>query len=726
MRKAPELFVVFLIISLLWIFSGSPVVFRSKDLSFQFPPKIEKAEAAISFKVGQFTKPTAASSSNVISGVGFQPKAVIFMWTSQTAAGSLASSTMGMGFVSGPSPTSSGAIAYCSESTNAGSSSDTTVRISTSSIVMLAGDNQATTGCGTLVGRADLVSMNSDGFTLNWTTANNQAYLIRYIAIGGTDVASSAVGTMTLTNGTGNQSVSSLSFQPDFVMLMSANTTSTYDVNVTQAGSSFSLGFATAATSTEQAGVGLNSEHNQGTADTVSIASTTSVLNQYLAVGNPAAIDGTAIFNSMDANGFTLNKVNATTNSVEVFYLAIEGPQFKVGSINQPTAASSSNQTAGVGFQPVGLFMTTNAASSASPFAQANGSVIVMGASGSATTSVGQVGIADLDGATTPDPDQFTTSTRIVSMLVPATNALPTIAASAFVQSFNSDGFTLNWPVANAATRRVLYWAIGNAPANSAPTMGNLTLNGGSAITLIENTSTSIAVTGTATDINGNADISFATGTIYRSGVGATCTSDENNCYRIASSSCAKSNCSGNSCDFTCTAKIQYFADPTDSGAFSAQNWLGEITATDAAGTTGVSTTASGVELNTLFSLNVTSAINFGSLSPGGDTGAVNQISTTTNTGNAAIDAELSGNNMVFGANTITVGNEKYATSSFTYSSCTVCTALTTTATTYELDLAKPISTAAVEDTIFWGLSVPNGNPPGTYTGTSTFTGVAD
>ncbi|MEK7608468.1 MAG: hypothetical protein AAB495_02730 [Patescibacteria group bacterium] len=266
------------------------------------------------------------------------------------------------------------------------------------------------------------------------------------------------------------------------------------------------------------------------------------------------------------------------------------------------------------------------------------------------------------------------------------------------------------------------------APANNLPTLSALLLNGGSAITVIENTSTSIAVTGTATDLDGNADISFATGTIYRSGVGggASCTSNENNCYRVASSSCAKSNCSGNSCDFTCTAKIQYFADPTDSGAFSAENWLGQITATDAAGATGVSTTVSGVELNTLFSLNITNSINFGSLLPGGDSGAVNQIATTTNTGNAAIDVEFSGTNMVFGANTIAVGNERYATSTFTYSSCTVCTALTTIATAYELDLAKPTSTAVVEDTVFWGLSVPNGNPPGSYTGTSTFTAVTD
>ena len=263
--------------------------------------------------------------------------------------------------------------------------------------------------------------------------------------------------------------------------------------------------------------------------------------------------------------------------------------------------------------------------------------------------------------------------------------------------------------------------------ANVAPIVSNVVLNGGSAITLTENTSTTISLTGTATDANGNADISYATATIYRSGVGGGCAADENSCYLVASSSCAKSNCSGQSCDFTCTVTgIQYFADPTDAGAFSAQNWLGQITAVDAAGANGASTTSAGVELNTLNSINVTSAINYGTVLPGDDTGAVGQTVTSTNTGNAAIDLEISGTDLVFGGSSIVSTHQKYATTTFTYSTCTVCAALSTTPTSYEVDLPKPTSTATVQDTTFWGAFVPNGNPVGIYTGTNTFSAIGD
>jgi len=264
------------------------------------------------------------------------------------------------------------------------------------------------------------------------------------------------------------------------------------------------------------------------------------------------------------------------------------------------------------------------------------------------------------------------------------------------------------------------------AASNSTPTVTALLLNSGSAVTLIENTSTTISLVGTATDQDGNTDISFATATIYRSGVGASCSADQNSCYQIASSSCAKSNCSGNSCDFTCSAKLQFFADPTDAGIFSGENWLGQMTVTDLSAATLASTTASGVELNTLYALDVAGSISYGSVNPDSDTGSSNQTTTVTNTGNAAIDVNLSGASMANSSYTITADNQKYATSTFTYSSCTVCTALSGTLTRLEVDLAKPTSVTPVTDDIFWGLLVPLGKPPGSYSGTNTFEALAD
>ena len=141
------------------------------------------------------------------------------------------------------------------------------------------------------------------------------------------------------------------------------------------------------------------------------------------------------------------------------------------------------------------------------------------------------------------------------------------------------------------------------------PVVSAVSLNGGSAITLTENTTTSISVTGTITDSNGNGDISYATATIYRSGVTSTsaCAASNNDCYPIASSSCTLSSCSGNSCSVSCTTNIWYYADPTDSGTYSVQNWEAQVTGVDDGGLVGSAT--SSVELNTLNALDVSDPV---------------------------------------------------------------------------------------------------------------------
>jgi hypothetical protein len=67
----------------------------------------------------------------------------------------------------------------------------------------------------------------------------------------------------------------------------------------------------------------------------------------------------------------------------------------------------------------------------------------------------------------------------------------------------------------------------------------------------------------------------------------------------------------------------------------------------------------------------------------------------------------------------LTVGNQKYASSTFTYA--TGGTALSTTPTAAAINLAKPTG-AAVTGNVSWGINVPNGTVPGSYSGTNTFT----
>ncbi len=262
------------------------------------------------------------------------------------------------------------------------------------------------------------------------------------------------------------------------------------------------------------------------------------------------------------------------------------------------------------------------------------------------------------------------------------------------------------------------------------PFITNWALNQGYDIALTEGATTTVSATGTVTDLNGYADIVAASSTIYRSLVAGTalCSSDENNCY--VQPTCTLSLCSGSSCTVTCSAQVQYIADPTDSGTYSAQNWLANLRIRDASGIYA-SSTATGVELLTLYGISLsTPTINFGLLNLGDNTGATTTQTTIVNTGNAAIDIQLLGTDLEGSggpAGSIPVGQQKVATSTFTYASCSVCQALTGSASTFEVDLPKPTATtSAISDDLFWGINVPINTAATTLTGTNTFLATGD
>ncbi|MBI2035113.1 MAG: hypothetical protein HYT12_00315 [Candidatus Liptonbacteria bacterium] len=253
-------------------------------------------------------------------------------------------------------------------------------------------------------------------------------------------------------------------------------------------------------------------------------------------------------------------------------------------------------------------------------------------------------------------------------------------------------------------------------------------------ITPNENTTTSVTITATISDGNG-CDTVFTDGTItavfYRSGVTATssCTADDLNCYRNITLVEVNNTCTGSSDtagDAVGTTSVWYFVDATDaSSTYSAQNWVALVTATDSQSSSSlqIDGASSTVEINTTTALNVTATINYGSVAANDNTGATNQVATTTNTGNGAIDLEISGANLVSSGNSIDVGQQKYASSTLTYASLTYTLSTSPTVREWNIGVATASTTASASST-FWGLAVPNGQANGSYTGTTTFTAV--
>jgi len=272
------------------------------------------------------------------------------------------------------------------------------------------------------------------------------------------------------------------------------------------------------------------------------------------------------------------------------------------------------------------------------------------------------------------------------------------------------------------------YGQVAEVTGKFGPVINDWSLNNDEDIVLIEGQTTTIYATGTVSDVNGFEDILYATSTIYRSALGSSCSDNPNNCYQLTSLQCPLLNCAGISCTVSCSFPMQYFAEPTDLGSvYDAQHWEAVVYIVDTTNDEA-SSTANGVEVLTMRGISLTSGdIAYGDVGLGEDTGSYNITSTLKNTGNVGVDVDLEGTDLTAGASSIPAANQKFATSSFTYSSCVICSALSGSPSTLEVDLEKPTSTSTpVTDDLYWGIYVPTGTAGLAHVGHTTFYAVGD
>src|SRR3989344_9051564 len=264
--------------------------------------------------------------------------------------------------------------------------------------------------------------------------------------------------------------------------------------------------------------------------------------------------------------------------------------------------------------------------------------------------------------------------------------------------------------------------------ANAPPTVTNVKILNDNPIVLTANATTAITVSFPVTDSNICTDV-FELGTVsttlLRGGVAVytndnvDCTASNVDCYRVSTSThdCA----AGVSADATATLEVYYFADATDgSSSYSAQAWQAFVIVQDQAVASG-SASSSDQELNSLTSLtSQSSTIDYGSVAANADAGATNQQQPFANTGNTTSGLTVYGTALLSGSNEIATGQQKYATSSFTYGTDDI--ALTETAVSVsDTTSTNPTSTEYVLTNLYWGIAILNGQATGTYAGTSTF-----
>lgn len=395
---------------------------------------------ALSVKVGTFTS-NAATGNQAVTGVGFQPSLVIFFGTGQA---SLASDAARARFALGAATSSTArwTVGFTSEDNAA--AADTERHTRTNKIW------EIYSATAVLQQSGDLVSMDADGFTVNWTTA--LSVLVGYIALGGADLTNVKVGSFNLATGTGTQAVTGVGFQPDCV-LMAQGRADTTEGNTDYTSALLGVGTSSSA----QWGVSCFDTNAADTTNNVRGQRTDNIIPR---VTSTLAYAPLASLSSLDSDGFTINKSVAPAAAILTPYIALKGGQFKVGSLTQPTTTGTQSIT-GVGFQPA--------------------AVLFAGAGMAASTSVqdhlrfalGASTVTDeLCAANTATDNVATTecARRLFGKAISfISGGTPTVDSEADMTAVGSDGFTLDWTTADATAREVLYLAMGNTAVASTP-----------------------------------------------------------------------------------------------------------------------------------------------------------------------------------------------------------------------------------------------------------------
>jgi hypothetical protein len=249
-----------------------------------------------------FTTTTSTGNFSV-SGVGFTPDIVFVMPMQSTQTPPTTSAVAQFKFGMGAFNSSTQGCTV--ETVDVGSD--------TSYTYQRAEALAASTSSGGASNDATWVSMNSSGFTLDFTVADfaRSSY---YIALKG---VKSAIGTLTQPSSTGNQTISGLSFNPSLLMLFSANKASSTSIT-TPAFHSFG-----AATSSNQFASWLGLSSGSTTVSTSADIDQSNVIKMYTPNGASPTLNAAASLSSFGTGSFTLDWTTTNSTGAEVWYVAI-------------------------------------------------------------------------------------------------------------------------------------------------------------------------------------------------------------------------------------------------------------------------------------------------------------------------------------------------------------------------------------------------------------------
>jgi len=382
-----------------------------------------------------------------VSGLGFQPKVVIFLGSKQTATGQGAHVQLGIGAAT--SSTARGCVSARARDAQTTSSATSRANDTSCWSVMLDGSSS-------VAGVLDFVSMDSDGFTVVPDTAFGTSYSVTYLALGGTSLTNAIVLPSTLASGTGNQSFTGAGFQPDCVLALATKATS---FSVGSGSGMLSVGVATSSTSRACVSA-LTDDADASGSNSRSILRS----DRFLVFPDVGAdtISQTIDFVSMDTDGLTIS-TSANTTLNKIIFICLKGASAKVGTVAANTSTGTA-ATSSVGFKPSALLLASTNATTSTQTAVNTGFEFMLGVA-SAPTERGSIWGIDEDALTTTDnQSRYDTGGLWIDY---AGSTGFAIEGEAELSSFDSDGFTLDTVDAFPAANLAIYLALGPSAASS-------------------------------------------------------------------------------------------------------------------------------------------------------------------------------------------------------------------------------------------------------------------
>lgn len=296
--------------------------------------------------------------------------------------------------------------------------------------------------------RAIKVSLDVDGFTLNFTTTTTGHYL-QYIAFGGTDLTNSHIGSFLTSALIGAQAFTGIGFQPDLNLFFSTVYQTTDPIQITTGNAQSIMGLARSTGGIEQRSSCASSDF--------AVATSTELLRQQSTFAylnsRSAGYQRAGSLTSHDADGFTLNWAQA--NTAHTFYgVSLRGLRTKLLTFTQRTSVGSQAIT-GAGFTPKGVIFLSGGliASTASQagHCQVNG-FAESGGTQFCYYNWGQNGMACTSGTAL----RCHTGRRTTEVIHFENESVGTLAVASLL-SFDADGFTLNWTTVADTTAREIY-----------------------------------------------------------------------------------------------------------------------------------------------------------------------------------------------------------------------------------------------------------------------------